>query len=157
MDSFFESWGLTLNQTLFLLAIICMVLDFFVGTDILSHVAYIIFSFLIARNVPFHFMYKVLIGLVAWFAIICCHYLFFKRFVQQIVNRIIAPDKYREGADGLVNKIGEVKEVEQKKMVMIDGDLWPAEAAEDLQVGQKVKVTNAKDGILTVEQAEREC
>ncbi len=160
MDSVFEalgfSWGLSLNHTLLVLGVILMVADFFVGTDLLSHVAYIIFSFVIARNMPYHFMYKVLIGLVAWFAIISCHYLFFKRFVQQAVNRIIAPDRYLEGADGLVNKTGEVKEVEEKKMVMIEGDLWPVESAQELRAEQKVKVVKAKDGVLTVEQIERE-
>ena len=160
MDSVFEalgfSWGLSLDHTLLVLGVILMILDIFVGTDLLSHVAYIIFSFVIARNMPYHFMYKILIGLVAWFVIIGCHYLFFKRFVQEAVNRIIAPDKYREGAEGLVNKTGEVKEVEEKKMVMIEGDLWPVESAQELKAGQKVIVANVKDGILTVEQIERE-
>jgi len=156
MISMFESWGLSLDHTLLILAAILIIADIFVGTDILSHIAYIVICIVIARNVPFHFMYKVLIGIASWFAIIACHYIFVRRFVQKVVDRVIAPDKYRSGADGLVGMEGMIKEVEQKKMVELGGDLWPIEPNEKLQPGRKVKVTNTKDGILTVEPAERE-
>ena len=156
MESFVNSWGLSLNQTLLLLAFILIIADFFVGTDLLSHIAYIIFSVLIARNIQLHFMYKVLIGLISWFAIIACHYLFFKRFVQQVVDRFIAPDKYHSGADGLVGSVGEIKDIEQQKMVMLEGDLWPIEPSENLQADKKVKVIKVKDGVLTVEPVEKE-
>ena len=79
-----------------------------------------------------------------------------RKKIQEAVNRVIAPDRYLEGADGLVGMNGEVKEVEEKKMVMIEGDLWPVESAQELRAEQKVKVVKAKDGILTVEQIERE-
>lgn len=156
MGSLFDSWGLSVNHTLLLLAVILVIVDFFVGTDILSHIAYIIFSVVIARNMPFHVMYKILIGLAAWFTIVACHYIFFRRFVQKIVDKIIAPDKYRSGAEGLVGMTGSIREVEEKKMVELEGDLWPIEANEDLRPSQKVKVTKAQNGILTVESVEKE-
>lgn len=156
MGSLFDSWGLSVNHTLLLLAVILVIVDFFVGTDILSHIAYIIFSVVIARNMPFHVMYKILIGLAAWFAIIACHYMFFRRFVQKVVDKFIAPDKYRSGPEGLVGKTGSIREVEETKMVELEGDLWPIEPNEDLRPSQKVKVTKAQNGILTVESVEKE-
>ena len=151
-----DSWGLSVNHTLLLLAVILVIVDFFVSTDILSHIAYIIFSIVIARNMPFHVMYKILIALAAWFAIVACHYMFFRRFVQKAVDRVIAPDKYRSGAEGLVGMTGSIRKVEETKMIELEGDLWPIEPNEDLHPGQKVKVTKAQNGILTVESVEKE-
>ena len=148
MGSLFDSWGLSANHTLLILAVILVIVDFFVGTDILSHIAYIIFSVVIARNMPFHIMYKILIGFAAWFAIIACHYMFFRRFVQMVVDKVIAPDKYRSGTEGLISMTGSIKEV--------DGDLWPIEPNEDLRPSQEVKVTKVPNGILTVESVEKE-
>lgn len=156
MESFIDSWGLSLNQTLLLLAVILIIADFFVGTDILSHIAYVIFCIVIARNMPFHIMYKILIALAAWFAIVACHYMFFRRFVQTVVDKFIAPDKYRSGAEGLVGMTGSIKEVEETKMVELEGDLWPIEPNEDLRPSQQVKVTKAQNGILTVESVDKE-
>ena len=149
------AWGLTLNETLFILAIILIIADFFIATDIPTHIAYIILSVLIAINIPFHFMYKILIGLLAWFAIVGFHYLFWRRFIQTIINKFIAPDKYKDGADGLVDMVGEIKEVEQQKMVMVKGDLWPIDSTEDVRAGEKVKVVKVENGILTVKTIER--
>ena len=156
MESLFDFWGLSANHTLLLLAVILVIVDFFVGTDILSHIAYIIFSVVIARNMPFHIMYKILIGLAAWFAIIVCHYMFFRNFVQKVVDKFIAPDKYRPGAEGLIGMTGSIKEVEEQKMVEVEGDLWPIEPNEDLRPGREVKVTKTQNGILTVEPVEKE-
>ena len=156
MGSLFDYWGLSADHTFLLLAVILVIVDFFVGTDILSHIAYIIFSVVIARNMPFHIMYKILIGLAAWFAIVACHYLFFRRFVQTVVDRFIAPDKYRSGADGLVGMTGCIREVEETKMVELEGDLWPIEPNDDLQPSQEVIVTKNHNGILTVESIEKE-
>jgi len=151
-----EAWGLTLNETLFILAIILIVADFFLqATDIPTHIAYIILSVLIAINIPFHFMYKILIGLLAWFAIVAFHYLFWRRLGQKIINKFIAPDKYKDGAEGLVDTVGEIKEIEQQKMIMVKGDLWPIDSTEDIRAGEKVKVVKVENGILTVKTIER--
>ena len=151
MSSFILSATLTLNHTLLLLAIILIVLDFFVATDILTHIAYIILAYIIASYVQLHFMYQILIGIGCWFVIVTAHYLLFRKFIQQVINRKIAPDKYRSGTDGFVGMTGQIKEVEQKKMIMLEGDLWPIDNPEGLQQGQAVKVVEVRDGILTVE------
>ena len=155
MSSFILSWALTFNRTLLLLAIIFVILDFFVATDILSHIAYIILAYLIASNVQLHFMYQIIIGLCCWFVIVAAHYLFFRKFVQRLINRKIAPDKYRSGTDGLVGTTGQIKEIEQQKMVMLEGDLWPIDNPEGFQEGQDVEVIEVKDGILTIKRLER--
>jgi len=151
MSSYILSMSLTLNHTLLLLAIILIILDFFVATDILTHIAYIILAYLVASYVPLHFMYKIIIGIACWFSIVTAHYLVFRRFIQQVINRKIAPDKYRSGTDGLVGMTGQIREIEQQKMLMLEGDLWPIDNPEDFQQGQDVKVLEVRDGILTVE------
>ena len=150
MSSFILSWALTLNHTLLLLAIILIILDFFIATDILTHIAYIILAYLVASNVQLHFMYQIIIGLGCWFVIVTAHYLFFRKFVQRLINRKIAPDKYRSCTDGLVGMTGQIKEIEQQKMIILEGDLWPIDNPEGFQQGQNVEVVEVKDGILTI-------
>jgi len=151
MSSFMMSAALTLNHTLLLLAIILIILDFFIATDILTHIAYIVLAYLVASNVQLHFMYQIIIGIGCWCLIVTAHYLVFRKFVQQLINQKIAPDKYRSGTDGLVGMAGQIKEIEQQKMVMLEGDLWPIDNPEGFGQGQDVKVVEVKDGILTVE------
>lgn len=150
-----EAWGLTLSETLIILAVILIVADFFYQSDILTHIAYIIFVVLIATNIHFHFMYEILICLLAWFAIVGFHYLLWRRSIQPLINKFIAPDKYKDGAEGLVNTVGEIKEIEQQKMVMVKGDLWPIDSTDDVRAGERVKVVKVENGILTVKIVER--
>ena len=142
------AWSLGLNETLFVLAVILIVVDFFCRSDVLTHVAYMIFAVLIGVNIHVHLMYRILICLLAWFAIIALHYLLWRRCVQRLVNKLIAPDKYKDGADGLVGLVGEIKEVEQQKMVMVKGDLWPIGSCGDVRAGEKGKVVKVENGIL---------
>ena len=38
----------------------------------------------------------------------------------------------KDGADGLVGMTGQIKEIEQQKMVMVKGDLWPVDSADGI-------------------------
>jgi len=50
---------------------------------------------------------------------------------------------------------GRIREIENRKMVEIQGDVWPCEGADDLTAGDTVRVTSVADGVLSV-RAERE-
>lgn len=150
-----DFWGLTLNQTLLLLAAILIIVDFFLSTDVVTHVAYVIVAFVIARSTGLHFMYQILIGLVAWFAIVAFHYLVWRGITHWVANTLIAPDRYRSGADGLVGETGVVKRLDDVAMVELRGDLWPCKGAAAFATGDRVRVTGVNEGVLTVQAEER--
>lgn len=150
MEMLTELWGLSLNQTVFLVAAILVVVDFFIPTDVPTHIAYVLLCALVAIKVDAHVLVKILCALVAWFALVAFHYLFWRATVQRVVNNIIAPDRFRSGADGVVGSPGAIRIVDGNTMVKVKGDLWPCCGADNLADGTSVKVVSQTDGELEV-------
>lgn len=150
MEILTEFWGLSLNQTVFLLAAILIVVDFFIPNDVSTHIAYVILCGLLAINIDAHILVKILCALLAWFALIAFHYFFWKTIIQKIVNTIVAPDRFRPGADGLIGSKGIIKIVDGNVMVKVKGDLWPCIDADSIADGTPVEVTSQKNGELKV-------
>jgi len=155
MEILTELWGLSLNQTILLVAAILVVIDIFIPTDVPTHIAYILLCTLVAINIDAHILIKILCALLAWFALVAFHYCFWRATIQKIVNNIIAPDRFRSGADGAVGNDGVIRDVDGNKMVRVKGDLWPCHGAERLSDGTQVTVVSATDGILDVKEQER--
>jgi membrane protein implicated in regulation of membrane protease activity len=143
-------WGLSLNQTVLSVAAILVVVDFFIPTDVPTHIAYVLVCALVAINVDAHILVKILCALLAWFAIVAFHYSFWRATVQKVVNSIIAPDRFRSGAEGVVGSQGTVRIVDGNTMVRVKGDLWPCRGADALADGTSVKVVSQTDGELEV-------
>ncbi len=143
-------WGLSLNQIVLLVAVILIVIDIFIASDIPTHVAYVLCCIIIALNTDVHPIVQVLVGLLAWFLLITFHYFVWKTLITTIANRFIAPDRYHVGADGLKGKTGIVRVVDGEKMVSVQGDVWPCTGAEHLEDGDKVIILSADNGILTI-------
>ncbi len=152
MEMLTELWGLSLNQTVFLVAAILVVVDFFIPTDIPTHVAYVLLCALVAINVEAHILVKILCALLAWFALVAFHYLFWRTTVQKVVNNIIAPDQFSSGADGVVGSMGMIRIVDGNTMVRVKGDLWPCRGAKALADGTAVKIVSQTDGELEVKE-----
>jgi membrane protein implicated in regulation of membrane protease activity len=150
MEILTELWGLSLNQTILLVAAILVAADFFIPTDVPTHIAYILLCVLVAINIHAHILTKILCAVVAWFALVTFHYCFWRATVQKFVNNIIAPDRFRSGAEGSIGNGGVIREVDGNKMVKVKGDLWPCHGAENLPDGTQVTVVSAKDRILSI-------
>ena len=154
MEILTELWGLSFNQTILLVAAILIAVDFFIPTDVPTHIAYILLCVLVAINIHAHILIKILCAVLAWFVLVTFYYCLWRATVQKFVNKIIAPDRFRPGAEGTVGNDGEIREVDGNKMVRVKGDLWPCHGAENLSDGTQVTVVSAKDGILDIK-AER--
>lgn len=150
MEMLTELWGLSLNQTVLLVAAILVVVDFFIPTDVPTHIAYVLLCALVAINVDAHILVRILCALLAWFALVAFHYLFWRATVQKVVNNIIAPDRFQSGADGVVGSLGTIRIVDGITMVRVKGDLWPCHGADALADGASVKVVSQTDGELEV-------
>ena len=146
--------GLSLNQTILLVSAILVLVDFFIPSDVPTHIAYILLCVLVGINIPAHILIKILCAVLAWFAFVTFHYCFWRATVQKFVNNIIAPDRFQSGAEGLIGSSGIIREIDENKMVKVKGDLWPCHGAENLSEGTLVTVVSAKNGILNIK-AER--
>ena len=150
MENVNSPWVIGLEETLFITAVILLISDIFFQTDIVIHIACVIFAYLISTIIDVHFIYQVLIGLTAWFFIIGFHYFVWRTVIQKILNSIIAPTKYVSGTEGLLKDNGVIKVIDGRIMVEIKGDIWPCEVSTGLTTGEQVQVICVKNGILTV-------
>lgn len=150
MEILTELWGLSLTQTVLLVAVILVVVDFFIPTDVPTHIAYVLLCALLAITLDANVLVKILSALLVWFALVAFHYYFWRTTMQKIANNIIAPDRFRFGADGIVGSHGTIRIVDGNTMVRVKGDLWPCHGADALADGTLVKVVSQADGELEV-------
>lgn len=150
----FEVWGLSLNQTVVIVVAILVVVDFFIPTDLPTHIGYVLLCVLVAVNVDAHILVKLLCALLAWFVFVAFHYWIWRGFAQRVVDRFIAPDRIKTGGDGLVGEKGEIRDLDGVIMVRVRGDLWSCSGVEKLQGGDIVNIVGNKGGVLDVTKAE---
>jgi membrane protein implicated in regulation of membrane protease activity len=146
MDSVIVGWGLSLNETLLVLACILLVIDIFFPTDIPTHIAYILLAVVVGLNVDSHFLYQLLAGIVSWFVLVGFHYLIWRKVLLAFTDRFLAPSRLASGVDGLVGQQATVKAVEGTLMASIQGDLWPFTSDQTLAPGDVCRVVSVESG-----------
>jgi len=112
------------NQSLILIAIILMLVDIFIPTDITTFIAYIIFSYLIAHNIDVPILYQIIIGILSWWGMVVLHYYFFRKHIRTLTDRFIAPTKIKSGIAVHYGKTGQVILIENKLMFQIEDELY---------------------------------
>jgi len=145
-----DLWGLSLNQTVILVAIILVLIDIFVPSEIPTHIAYTLLSALVALNVEAHALVRIIVALLTWFSLVAFHYFIWRTFIQKLVNQVIAPDRFKGGAEGLVGTGGVIRVIEGNVMVSVSGDLWPCYGTGDWVDGEPVTIISEKGGELEV-------
>lgn len=140
------------NHIIILTAVILIIVDFFIPSDLPTFIAYALLAFLVAWNVDVPFLYKILICLVSWFVLVAFHFTIWKIVVQKIVNQFIAPTKHQDGPARLIGATGKLRFIENQWFIQIDGDIWPCETASEMLEGKPVQVTDFQDGIIKIKQ-----
>ena len=149
-------WGLSLPQTLLVVALILAIADIFVQSDVATHVAYVLVSIAVVIWTPVHPLFRVIVGLVAYAALVYLHYAFWREIASSWVNKKIAPTKYRSGIRGLIGEEAVIREIDGKQMLSCQGDLWNFESAEELREGAPVEIVGERGGVLIVEPIQKE-
>ena len=150
MDLIRDFWGLSLTETTIVAAVILVLLDVFLASDIPSHVAYILICILVGLHIPAPPLVQVMVGFVAWFAILAFHYLFWRTWIQRAVDRFVAPDRFISGPASAVGGSGTIVLINDTRMVRFRGDLWPCRGPSTLCNGEQVRIVAEQDGVLIV-------
>jgi membrane protein implicated in regulation of membrane protease activity len=148
-------WGLSFDQTMLLGAIFLIVIDIFFASDIPTHTGYVLIAVVVGRFVPAHVMLQVLCGVIAWCGIVVFHYTLWRTFIQAIVNRKIAPDRYQPSTETLNGSVGRIREISGEQLVEIDDELWLFTGSDDLVVDDEVTVVSSQGGTLVVSRRQR--
>lgn len=149
-------WGLSLQQTLLIAALILILVDVFFQSDAATHVGYILAATAAATWLPIPPLWRLVVGLLAWGGFVYLHYSLWRDLMANVANRFIAPTRYRGGVAGLVGQTGEIKQIESKAMLQLHGDLWNFHCDEPVSAGDRATVQAERDGILHVERVTQE-
>lgn len=83
-----EILGMTVNEFLIVVSIILIVVDIFFASDFPTHLAYIIVTFTIAKEIDMPILYQILFGLLIWFALVIFHYTLWRKVIEKINDEI---------------------------------------------------------------------
>jgi membrane protein implicated in regulation of membrane protease activity len=146
-----EILGMTINEILIVSAIILIVVDIFFTSDFPTHLAYIVVTFLIAKEIDVPILYQILFGVLIWFALVIFHYTLWRKVIEKINDKLIAPSRHIGGLDGFIGKEGIIKEVEGEKYILINDEIHQFETDKDkITIGNIYKVLNIKSNKLII-------
>jgi membrane protein implicated in regulation of membrane protease activity len=146
-----EWWGLTFTQTLLVISAIMLIIDLFLLSDVPTQIAYVLLSWLVAVQFEVPVLVSVLIGLITWIALVVFHYMIWRGVLEGISAKI-APARYQSGPDRLIGRWGVIREIDGRRLVAVEGELWVFESPQPVDVGVGVMVLAQRDGFLIVEQ-----
>jgi len=145
-----EILGMTINEILIASAIILILVDIFFATDFPTHLSYIILTFAIAKEIDLAILYQILFGLLIWMALVVFHYTIWRKIIEKINDKLVAPSKHIGGLDGFIGKEGIIKEVEGEKYIFINDEIHQFETEKKITIGNKYKVLNVKSNKLII-------
>ncbi len=141
---------MTINEILIVSAIILILVDIFFASDFPTHLAYIIVTFTIAKEIDMPILYQILFGILIWVALVVFHYTVWRKVIEKINDKLIAPNKHKGGLDGFVGKEGIIKEVEGGKYIFINDELHQFETDKEITIGEKYIVININSNKLII-------
>ena len=144
-------FGNSIYEFLAVMALVLVAVDFFIASDILSLIAYVLLSYLLVHASGLPWMYGILLGIGVWFLIVFLHYSVFKKVIAKFGNQILAPSVIED--DPLARYIGEqtaVVFVDGKKMLRLEGDLVTFKDNEKFSDGDIVEITSFSEGVIEV-------
>jgi len=141
---------MTINEILIVSAIILILVDIFFASDFPTHLAYIILTFTIAKEIDMPILYQILFGILIWVALVVFHYTIWRKIIEKINDKLIAPSKHKGGLDGFVGKEGIIKEVEGEKYIFINDEIHQFETEKEIQIGNKYLILNIKSNKLII-------
>jgi membrane protein implicated in regulation of membrane protease activity len=104
----------------------------------------------VALYVPAPVLVKVIAGVACWMGLASGHFWIWRNFIERFTDHVLAPTRFRQGADAVVGQTGQVRVIDGRRMVAVQGDLWVFEGPEDLPDGARVQVVGQNEGTLRV-------
>ena len=145
-----EILGMTINEILIVSAIILILVDIFFASDIPTHIAYIILTFTFAKEIDMPILYQILFGILIWVSLVAFHYLVWRKVIEKINDKFIAPSKHIGGLEGFIGQEGIIKEIEGEKFFFINDEVHQFETDKKITIGNKYIVLNIKSNKLII-------
>ncbi|MBO0321553.1 hypothetical protein J0X14_04520 [Muricauda sp. CAU 1633] len=139
--------------TILLFTVLILILvDIFLAYEVPTHVAYILLTVIIVLTLDGGPVHKILLGGLLWFGFLVFHYLVWRRLIEKIHDKIIAPQRHTGGIEGLIGKSGIVKEIGGTKFILVNEELYEFENTgnKDIITGNTYKIVNTSSNKLII-------
>lgn len=132
--------------------LILILVDVFFAYEVPTHVAYILLTIVIVLESDTGIVQKILLGVLVWFGFLVFHYLVWRRLIERIHDRIIAPQKHTGGIEGLIGKTGTVREIGGIRLILVNEELYEFESIgnKDIIIGHTYKILNTSSNKLII-------
>lgn len=142
--------GMTINEILIVSALILILIDIFFASDVPTHLAYLMLTFTITKEIDVPILYQILFGILIWVTLVVFHYTVWRKVIEKINDKFISPSKHIGGLDGFVGKEGEIKEVEGERYIFINDEIHRFETDKEIKIGNKYIVISIKSNKLII-------
>ena len=139
--------GSLMIMAILCLAITLLLLDIWVQTEILSHVALLLLAWIVSTWFSVSLMWKVSIFILCYLSILVVYYTLWKKILFHFIDKVVAPNRHEVPVEGIVGRKSIVLENEGKLFLRIDGMLWMVKE-HDAEVGEDRVVSSFEDGKL---------
>lgn len=113
------------TETLLALALLLLILDVFLVTEITTVIAYILVATALVQNLEISIIYQLIIGSSLFGILLLLHFVVWRKTLQNFMNTKVAPDIFVSGQERLIGKKGVIVALDSSVMVRIDDELVP--------------------------------
>ena len=142
---------MSIGMCLIFIGIILILLDIFFLTDLPTVVAIVLFSIALYINLNYEPLINITITLVFFFIFFIIYVSVWKKLKLYIIDKWLSKDVYKAGVYNLPGHQGTIKLIEDKKVAIIDGDVYALYEDYNISEGEKFTVKEVKDGKIVIE------
>jgi membrane protein implicated in regulation of membrane protease activity len=113
------------TETLLALALLLLILDVFLVTEITTVIAYILVATALVQNLEISIIYQLIIGSSLFGILLLLHFAVWRKTLQNFMNTEVAPDIFVSGQERLIGKKGVIVTLDSSVMVRIEDELVP--------------------------------
>ena len=112
------------TEILLILALILILIDIIFISDIPTHIAHVLITVAIVKNINDYFLYQVLYGLLILFSLVIFHYFIWRKILEKINDQFISPRKHVDGYQGLIGKTGIIQDFDGKLAIVVGEEIF---------------------------------
>ena len=113
------------TETLLAIALLMIIIDVFLVTEITTVIAYILVATALVQNLDVSLIYQLVIGSALFGILLLLHFVVWRQTLQKYMNTQVAPDIFISGQDRLIGKKGVIVFKDSSVMVRIEDELVP--------------------------------
>ncbi len=145
-----ELFGMSINEILLVSALILLVIDIFFVSDIPTHIAWVLVTVTLAKEINVPILYQILLGVVIWFALVVFHYTLWRKVIEKINDKFIAPTKHQTGIQHLMGQKGVITNIDGKLLLLINEELHPFKTDKQVHEGEIYVVQSSESNYLII-------